>query len=137
MPWARLFAVWLALALLMIAHGWLRQWLAVPVLGELRAHQLSCFTGALIIVAVSALTLGWLGAVGSPRRQLAIGLVWLATTIVFEFVFGHWVAGHSWQRLLADYDLTAGRLWLVVLAATLLGPWLAGRLRRRWVSAAR
>ncbi len=130
MRWFRVFAVWLLLAVLMIAHGWLRQSLAVPRLGELRAHQLSCFTGALIVVAVSALALGWLGAAGSPRRQLGIGLVWLVTTVVFEFVFGHWVAGHSWERLLADYDLAAGRLWLLVLAATLLGPRLAGRLRR-------
>lgn len=132
MRWVRIFTVWLALAILMIGHGWLRQLLVVPLLGELRAHQLSCFTGALIILAVSVLLLGWMGAAGSPATQLRIGLVWLVTTVLFEFGFGHWVAGHSWERLLADYDLTAGRLWLLVLLATLLGPWLGGRLRVAW-----
>ncbi len=129
MPWLRASAVWLALAILMIAQGLLREWMATPALGELRAHQLSSLTGGLIIVAVSAFTLRWLGAIGRPARQLWIGVFWVALTVLFEFVFGHWVAGHPWAHLVRDYDLSAGRLWLLVLVATLLGPWLGGRLR--------
>ena len=129
MPWLRASAVWLALAILMIAQGLLREWLATPILGELRAHQLSSLTGALIIVAVSVLTLRWLEAIGRLAAQLRIGLFWLALTVLFEFGFGHWIAGHSWAHLLRDYDLSTGRLWLLVLVATLAGPWLAARLR--------
>lgn len=130
MPWLRALAVWLGLAVLMVAHGWARELFVTPALGALRAHLLSSVTGALIVVAVSALTLEWLGVVGRPRRQLRLGLFWLALTVLFEFVFGRWVAGHPWERLLRDYDVSAGRAWLLVLAATLLGPWLAGRWRR-------
>ncbi len=130
MRWERAAAVWLGLAVLMIAQGWVRELFIAPALGGLRAHQLSSLTGALIIVVVSALTLGWLGAVGRLGRQLQLGVFWLALTVLFEFVFGHWVAGHTWERLLRDYDMSAGRLWLLVLLATLLGPWLAGRLRK-------
>ena len=35
--------------------------------------------------------------------------------MLFELGFGHWVAGHPWSRLLADYDLLAGRIWVLVL----------------------
>ncbi len=129
MLWTRIFAVWLGIAVLMILHGALREALATPALGELRAHQLSSVTGSLLVLTVAWLTLPWLGASGSPSLQLAIGLTWLATTILFEFGFGHWVAGHSWARLLRDYNVLAARLWVLVLLTTLLGPWLAGRLR--------
>jgi hypothetical protein len=52
----------------------------------------------------------------SGRQAIAVGLIWLVMTVAFEFVFGHYVAGHSWERLLYDYDLPAGRLWSLVLA---------------------
>lgn len=127
MPWLRVAAVWCGLALLMIAQGALRETLLTPAVGALRAHQLSSVTGALLIVLVAALTLGWMGAAGRPDLQLRIGVAWLVATVLFELGFGRGVAGHSWAALLRDYDLSQGRLWLLVLLATLLGPWLAGR----------
>lgn len=118
--------MWLALAVAMVLQGAAREALATPALGALRAHQLSSLTGALIVFAGSVLALPWLGLVGA-RRQLALGGFWVALTVLFELGFGHWVVGHGWARLLADYDVTAGRLWLLVLVATGLSPWLAGR----------
>jgi hypothetical protein len=29
-------------------------------------------------------------------------------TVAFELTFGHYVMGHPWSRLLADYNLLAG-----------------------------
>ncbi len=55
-------------------------------------------------------------------------------TVIFEFGFGHYIMGHSWSKLLHDYNLLAGRLWLVVLLAILTGPYLAmvaGRSRKK------
>jgi len=43
-------------------------------------------------------------------------------TVAFEFLFGHYVMGHSWHRLLQDYDLHQGRVWVLVLAWTAFGP---------------
>jgi hypothetical protein len=42
-----------------------------------------------------------------------VGAGWAAATVAFEFVFGHYVNGDSWQTLRAAYDLTQGRLWTV------------------------
>jgi hypothetical protein len=56
-----------------------------------------------------------------------VGVLWLATTVVFEFVAGHYLFHHPWSKLLADYDVRQGRVWVVVLLATAVAPrWAAG-----------
>jgi hypothetical protein len=50
-------------------------------------------------------------------------------TIAFEFLFGHYVMGHSWDSLWADYNVLQGRLWPLVLIVTLFGPMLAWKIR--------
>lgn len=57
-----------------------------------------------------------------------MGGFWLALTVAFEFAFGRAVAGHSWARLLRDYDVRRGRFWTAVLVVTFLAPWIAARL---------
>jgi hypothetical protein len=127
MNWPLAVAVWVAMAILMMANGALRERLLTPRWGELQAHQLSSLSGSVIVLAVCFLALPRLAAT-STALQLQLGLGWLLLTIVFEFGFGHWVAGHSWKRLVADYDLLHGRLWLLVLLSTFAGPWLMGHL---------
>lgn len=56
-------------------------------------------------------------------QALAIGCIWLMLTPSFEFLFGHYVMGHPWSRLLYDYDLFAGRVWFLVLVITALLPY--------------
>ena len=34
-----------------------------------------------------------------------------------------------WPELLADYDLSRGRIWIAVLVVTLLAPWWTARSR--------
>jgi hypothetical protein len=52
-------------------------------------------------------------------------------TLAFEFGVGHWVFRNSWEKLLHDYDLSSGRIWILVLATTLLAPVAAFRLGGR------
>jgi hypothetical protein len=47
-------------------------------------------------------------------------------TVCFELGFFHFVAGVPWEKRLADYQLFAGRLWVLVLLTTLCGPALMG-----------
>lgn len=51
-----------------------------------------------------------------------VGTVWVALTVAFEFLAGHYVFGNSWERLLADYNMVRGRLWILVLLANLFAP---------------
>jgi hypothetical protein len=46
----------------------------------------------------------------------------VALTVLFEFIFGRLVMKHPWSKLLADYNLLAGRLWLLVLLWLVIAP---------------
>jgi hypothetical protein len=52
-------------------------------------------------------------------------------TVLFEFVFGHYVLGNSWDVLLADYRIWQGRLWSLVLISEAIAPvitaWIINR----------
>ncbi|HUX93413.1 MAG TPA: hypothetical protein VMV36_06355, partial [Ignavibacteriaceae bacterium] len=57
------------------------------------------------------------------------GVFWLTITIVFEFIFGHFIMGHPWEKLLHDYNFLDGRLWVIVLLWTTISPYLLFRLK--------
>jgi hypothetical protein len=113
---------------LAIANGAARERWLVPGLGEAGGHAVSSLVLAAAVVLVAFAATPWLRP-GSRRRAWAVGCGWLAATLAFEFLAGRFVFGTPWPALLADYDVTRGRLWVVVLAATLLGPPLAWRVR--------
>jgi hypothetical protein len=50
----------------------------------------------------------------SSGQAIIIGFIWLGLTLAFELLFGHYFAGHPWARLLHDYNLLAGRVWIVI-----------------------
>jgi len=60
-----------------------------------------------------------------------IGGFWVILTILFEFVFGHYVIKNPWQKLLADYNILKGRLWSLLLLTELISPLLIGLLLKR------
>jgi hypothetical protein len=122
---------WLLMIPVAILNGGLRQSVFVPAVGELRAHQLSVLTGSTAFFAVIYAMIHREAPGKSDRWLLRLGGVWVTATVVFEFGFGHWVMGNSWNRLLADYNIFAGRLWTVVLAVIGVAPLAAKRLATR------
>jgi hypothetical protein len=50
-------------------------------------------------------------------------------TVAFEFLFGRLVAHKPWGELLQASDPATGNLWLLVLLAIVVSPWLVARLR--------
>lgn len=123
----RALIVWLALVLVAIGNGAVREFVVTPRWGAAVGHVASSLLLSLLILAVAWLAIPWIAPSGT-RAALQVGLLWLACTVAFEFGFGRW-RGKSWQVLLADYDLSRGRIWLLVLVATVLAPWVAWRLR--------
>ncbi len=63
-------------------------------------------------------------------RALSAGAVWMLLTIAFEVLYGHFVMGHPLSRLLHDYNLAAGRIWLLFLAWLVMAPYLFHGLQR-------
>lgn len=119
---------WLILAVVMFANGTFRVLVLQPRLGEGLARQVATLTGIAIVVT---LTLLFVRRLPRPTSGdlLRVGLLWLALTLLFEFGMG-WVSGASWETMVADYDLSRGRLWPLVLLAVLVAPGLWGVLLR-------
>ena len=102
--------------------------LAHPALRRDGGHIASTVSLSAAIVLLAACTIGWI----RPRtwgETWIIGACWLGVTIAFEFLGGHFLFGRPWNTLLADYNLSQGRIWIVVLVATAVGPVVAARTR--------
>lgn len=77
-----------------------------------------------LILAITFAAMPWIGAPGNGDA-LRIGALWVAMTVAFEFLAGHYLFGNTWDRLLADYNVLQGRIWALVLITTFLAPRLA------------
>lgn len=125
----RALVIWCAFVPIAIANGAVRDLLIGPAVGEPIAHVTSTMLLCLAVLGWTWLTIGWMRP-ADARAAVRIGLFWLALTVAFEFLAGHFVFGTSWQRLLADYNVAEGRVWLLVPVTTALAPWLAARSSR-------
>ena len=122
----RAFAVWGLLLLIAVLNGGLRGGGLVPALGPLRAHQLSTALLSALILGATRVTIGWIDVV-DVRQALVVGTLWLGLTLAFELLAGHFLFHRPWPVLLADYDLSQGRIWPLVLVVTFLAPTLCRR----------
>lgn len=122
--------IWLALLVFAVVNGFFRQRVLEPQLGEELAHVLSttALCGAVFVAAVFF--------VGFPRRAATlrdlflVGLGWAIATALTEVVLGLVAGRRSASALFADYDLTRGRLFALVVLAEMAAPPLVGALRR-------
>jgi hypothetical protein len=120
----RALLVWVGLLIVAILNGGFREAVLAPRLGRSLAHGLSTVMLSLFIVALGWMTTPWV-APRSLQDAWLIGGVWVALTLAFEFLGGHFIFGRPWQTLLADYNLFAGRIWVMVLIVTLMTPVIA------------
>jgi hypothetical protein len=118
---------WFLLAVIAIANGVLRQGTYGKIVSELTAHQISTLTG-IIFTGTLVFWLNRIWPIESAAQAWLIGFIWLVFTVVFEFGFGHFVAGHPWSRLFADYDLLSGRVWSLFLLWILVMPYFFFKL---------
>jgi hypothetical protein len=116
------------MVLIAIVNGVVRDLGYRKYAGELLAHQISTMT-ALLLFTVYIWAVFRVAPPRSSTHAAAIGLLWLGLTVAFEFVFGHYVAGLPWSRLLSDYNVLAGRLWLLIPLGLAIAPWVFYRLK--------
>ncbi len=93
--------VWVLLLILAIINGILRG-VYGPFMEELLAHQISTITAIVLFLVVMYIFFSKTHARYTGKDLIAIGALWLILTVVFEFMFGHYVMGNSWSRLLHD-----------------------------------
>ncbi len=109
--------------LIAIANGAFRQLTFAKAMPELRAHQLSTAIGS-VLIGLFIWKVVRLWPPGSGRQALSIGIVWLALTVAFEFVFGRFVMHRTWPQLFGDYNVLKGRVWAVFLIWLTFAPYV-------------
>jgi hypothetical protein len=116
------FLFWLPMIVLAFVNATLRELVFVKHFTMLAAHQLSTIT---LMLLCSAYT-WWVYPklhLQSAKEALTTGVVWMLLTVVFEFSLGRSI-GKSWDFLLQDYNLFAGRIWLVFLFCLSMLPYV-------------
>jgi hypothetical protein len=112
---------WFAFPFVGIFNGTLRELTYKKFVGDLPAHQISTATGIILFGIVFYFIFNkW--KIESLKNAIWIGVIWLVLTILFEFGFGHYVMGNSWEKLFHDYNLTEGRVWSLFLIWALIAP---------------
>lgn len=119
--WGRWTVAWLGGSILGIVNGSLRELLYKDSVGDLPAHYISTVT-LMVLLAIYIWMLEKRWPLASRQEATRVGLTWLVLTSAFDFGFGHFVAGKSWPELAKDYDLTAGRVWILILVWIGIGP---------------
>jgi hypothetical protein len=105
---------WLPMVPLAILNAAAREKLYGPHMRELRAHQLSTVTAIALFAVYIGLLARWT-PLPTLTHAIAVGVLWVLFTMLFEFGFGHFIAKQPWSRMLHDYNLAAGRVWLLLL----------------------
>ena len=127
MTW-RAVAVWFAILALASLNGAAREAWLIPRMGQALGRALSTAILCTLVFLVTWLTIGWIRP-ATAGQALAIGALWLVLTLAFEFLAGHYLFHQPWGVLLEDYDLSRGRIWIVVLIVVLIAPLWTARLR--------
>lgn len=105
---------WLFLFFAGFINGLIREFVYKQYVGELTAHQISTFTLILFITVIV-----WFIYRRRPLENYSqcvmIGIIWIVMTVTWEFIFGHYVMGHSWEKLLYDYRIRDRRIWILAV----------------------
>lgn len=123
------FTIWLLIIFAESIHGILRQLFLAPLVGDFTARRISFFTGLLLIFAITYLCIRWIKA-ASVKSLLAVGVMWMLLTAMFEFGLGRFVMNLSWERIFEDYDISRGGLMGFGLLFMVFAPYIAAKFRK-------
>lgn len=118
---------WVPMIFIAIFNATIREVVYKKYLGELLAHQISTATGV-VLFGFYFWFITHLWSLESASQAILIGAIWLGLTVAFEFIFGHYVMKNSWEKLFYDYNIFAGRIWIVVLIWIAIAPFVFYRL---------
>ena len=124
--------LWILFFPFAIVNAGLREKVWAPRFGEHAGHVVSTVIFLVVLLLAVYAFLRYVDVSYTTTSDLwLLGVLWLVLTVLFEFGFGHYVMGNSWDDLLQDYNMLAGRIWALIPLAWLLVPRLIGGLLRR------
>ncbi len=123
----RATSIWFLIVGTAVLNGLLRETVLVSILGEM-ALPVSGVSLAILVFLVTLVSVPFIGP-AKTKTYLWIGIYWLALTLSFEFLFGHFVAGKAWREVLQVFNVQQGNLFSFVLLVTTFSPWIAAGAR--------
>jgi hypothetical protein len=127
MLYLKSLGIWFILAISAIVVATFRVNVLLPPFGEQTAHQLGTVLYLIVQFIIIYIFIKRM-RIKETKTLLAIGFFWVVITVIFEFIFGHFVMGHPWQKLFADYNISNGRLWVLVLINNVTAPLISGKI---------
>ncbi|MDD5360306.1 MAG: hypothetical protein PHI79_05895 [Sulfurovaceae bacterium] len=125
--WTRALAAWFFIAVAESIQGTIRRIFILPVIGDLRAHQVGILIASVIIFIISWICIRWIGA-RTFSEQLKVGALWVVLMAIFEVSLGL-AFGYSQERIFSDYNIAEGRLMIFGMIFMLFAPALAAKAR--------
>ena len=126
----RSLIVWFAMLIMASVNGGVREALLVPMMGFGPARAVSTLLLCAIVFLLTYFTIRWIEP-RSSRDTWIIGALWVALTLGFEFLAGHYLFGNPWNELLQEYNVFRGRIWILAVATIVVAPWVCARACRR------
>jgi hypothetical protein len=125
----RSLIVWIVMLVGASVNGAIREALLIPAMGAVAGRTVSTVALCVVVFLLTWLTIRWI-APRSTRDAWMIGALWVALTLAFEFLAGHYLFGNPWSRLLEEYNVFRGRIWILVLVTIVIAPRLCAGARR-------
>ncbi len=121
-------AIWFVMVIAAVVNAGIREKLLVPAIGPYIALPVSGIVLSMLIFLAVFLTIPLAGSL-TGRMYFCVGLYWVVLTLSFDLLFGYFAAGESWHEIMQVFNVRKGDLFILVLLATLISPWLSARLR--------
>ncbi len=122
-------ALWLPMIVIAFANATLRELVFIKYFNEFRAHQLSTIT-LIILCSIYIWFVSPMLSIQNSKQAFLIGFVWVILTVAFEFSLGR-LTNKSWEYLFRDYNIFAGRIWLLFLFCLFILPYLVYIIRNK------
>lgn len=120
---------WLPMIALAFVNAMIREFILTKQFTTTQTQQLSTLTLTILCGIYIWLIFPNL-QIPDASRALFVGFLWVLFTIVFEFSLGR-LTGHSWQSLLFEYNVFAGKMWSLFLVCLLFLPYIVFNIRQR------
>lgn len=122
--------VWFVIVVLAILNGIMRESLYNSLFDPLIARAVSSIVLIVLIFVIVYISMTKSGMVFLSQEAIWLGAFWLALTIIFEFLFGHFIMGNTWSELLQDYNILEGHLWPLVLVTVFISPYAVSKFTK-------
>ncbi len=123
-------AIWVVFTIAGTLNALLGRAVISPGLGEYGVHICDILRLLALVVFVTYIFIRSLKIRQYTKSDLLfIGLLWVALTVVYEFIYKHYFVRLPWIRVFADYNILKGRIKVSVLIAEFLAPYLFGTRR--------